>query len=164
MDNVLSYDVVLGNGTQVVASESTNPDLFWALKGGGSSFGLVTNFKFKTYHVPLVSSTLQVFDEEHAHDFIRAACEMLLSEDGSRGAGAVVNINYNVTTRRATPQIFGLEETTESPPPRFAAFSAIPAVTRSNAVLPPVEWHSKFETPNQMFRYAGPWNLHVPFY
>ncbi|KAJ3468287.1 hypothetical protein MRS44_002352 [Fusarium solani] len=152
MDNVVSYDVVLGNGTQVVANKSSNPDLFWALKGGGSSFGLVTKFELKTYDVPLVSSTYQIFDQEHAHDFIRAACKMLLSEDGSRGAGAVININYNTTTKRATPQVFGLEETTESPPPRFAAFSAIPAVSRTNAVMPPVEWHSKMETPNQMFR------------
>ncbi|RSM01156.1 hypothetical protein CDV31_011465 [Fusarium ambrosium] len=152
MDNVVSYDVVLGNGTQVVASQKSNPDLFWALKGGGSSFGLVTKFELKAYDVPLVSSTYQIFDQEHAHDFIRAACEMLLSEDGSRGAGAVININYNATTKKATPQVFGLEETTESPPPKFSAFSAIPAVSRTNAVMPPVEWHSRMETPNQMFR------------
>lgn len=41
MDNIVSYDVVLGNGTQVVASAASNPDLFWALKGGSSNFGIV---------------------------------------------------------------------------------------------------------------------------
>jgi hypothetical protein len=152
MDNVVSYNVVLGNGTQVTASEAHNRELFWALKGGGSSFGIVTQFVLKTYSVPLVSSTYQIFDHEHAHDFIRAACKMLLSEDGSVGAGAVVNINYNVTTKRATPQVFGLEESTKSPPPRFQAFSDLPAVSRVNAVMKPLEWHSRMETPNQMFR------------
>ncbi|CAG9997104.1 unnamed protein product [Clonostachys byssicola] len=152
MDNVLSYDVVLGNGTQVVANATSNPGLFWALKGGGSNFGLVTKFVFKTYHIPQVSSTYQIFDDSQAHDFIRAACSMLLSEDGAVGAGAVVNINYNVTTKKATPQVFGLEESTTSPPPRFNAFSSLPAVSRRNSVMRPVDWHSQMETPNQMFR------------
>jgi hypothetical protein len=152
MDNVLSYDVVLGNGTQVVASQDSNPELFWSLKGGGSSFGLVTKFVFKAYHVPQVSSTFQIFDQAHAHDFIRAACDMVLTEDGKVGAGAVININYNVSAGTVSPQVFGLEETTVSPPPRFSSFSAIPAVSRTDAVMKPLDWHSRLETPNQMFR------------
>lgn len=43
-DNVLEYEVVLANGDIVVANASENIDLFWALKGGGSNFGIVTKF------------------------------------------------------------------------------------------------------------------------
>jgi FAD/FMN-containing dehydrogenase len=48
MDGVTNYEVVLGNGTQISANNVTNPDLFWALKGGASNFGVITKFTFKT--------------------------------------------------------------------------------------------------------------------
>ncbi|KAG7136899.1 Bifunctional solanapyrone synthase like protein [Verticillium longisporum] len=152
MDNVVSYDVILGNGTSVQASQDINPELFWSLKGGAGNFGLVTKFVMKTYDVPLVTSTTQVFNESAVPAFIKATCDMVLSEDGSVGAGAVINLNYNVSTKLVTPQIFGLQETTESPPSRFANFTAIPAVKRIHNVTEPVHWHSKLESPNQMFR------------
>ncbi|KAF9872084.1 FAD binding domain-containing protein [Colletotrichum karsti] len=153
MDNILSYDVVLGNGTQVVASNTSNPDLFWALKGGGSNFGIVTKFVMKTYNIPLVSSTMQVFPEEAIPEFIKAACNMALFEDSSQGAGAVINMNYNTTTKETIPQVFGLQETTDSPPSHFANFTAIPNATlRLHNVTAPIDWHSKFDSPNQMFR------------
>ncbi|KAI8299942.1 hypothetical protein K4K61_010244 [Colletotrichum sp. SAR11_59] len=140
MDNVLSYDVVLGNGTQVVADNTTNTELFWALKGGGSNFGIVTKFTLKTYDIPLVTSTLQTFPQDAIPDFIKAACDMVLSEDGSVGAGAVINMNYNMTTKETNPQVFGLQETTESPPSRFANFTAIPnAITRVHNDVADVE-------------------------
>lgn len=44
MDNIMSYEVVLGNGTQVVANTTSYIDLFWVLKGGANNFGVVTKF------------------------------------------------------------------------------------------------------------------------
>lgn len=152
MDNVLSYDVVLGNGTMVVANSGTNPDLFWALKGGANNFGVVTKFVLQTYSVPVVSSTYQVFEEAMVERFIAAACDMALSDDASVGAGAVININYNVSTKTLTPQVFGLQEGESIPPSHFASFNEIPALRRMHKVTEPVTWHSQFETPNQMFR------------
>ncbi|KAJ4305528.1 hypothetical protein N0V90_001059 [Kalmusia sp. IMI 367209] len=52
LDNILSADVVLANSTLVTASPTQNPDLFWALRGAGAAFGIVTNFKFKTFNAP----------------------------------------------------------------------------------------------------------------
>lgn len=155
MDNIVSYDVVLGNGTLTTANSATNPDLFWALKGGANNFGVVTKFVMKTYSVPVVSSTFQVFAESEARDFIAAACKMALSDDNSVGAGAVINMNYNTTTKTVTPQVFGLQEGESIPPSHFASFNEIPALTRMHNVTKPLAWHSQFETPNQMFRSVG---------
>jgi FAD/FMN-containing dehydrogenase len=48
-DNVVSMDVVTADARLVVANERENPDLFWALRGGGGGFGVVTSFEYRAY-------------------------------------------------------------------------------------------------------------------
>src|SRR5439155_5603607 len=79
IDNLLAADVVLANGELVHASEKQNPDLFWAIRGGGGNFGVVTSFEFRLHPVgPDVLSGLIV------HPLSRAA-ELL---DGYRRIAA----------------------------------------------------------------------------
>ena len=51
IDNILSVDMVLADGRFVTASAKENDDLFWAIRGGGGNFGVVTSFKFKLHPV-----------------------------------------------------------------------------------------------------------------
>lgn len=51
IDNLLEVDIVLADGKFVTASADENPDLFWAVRGGGGNFGIVTSFLFKAHSI-----------------------------------------------------------------------------------------------------------------
>ncbi|MBM4834325.1 FAD-binding oxidoreductase [Vibrio parahaemolyticus] len=71
IDNLVSANVVTADGRQLLASEKENEDLFWALRGGGGNFGIVTQFEFQLHPVgPEVLSGLIVFPFEQAKSII----------------------------------------------------------------------------------------------
>jgi FAD/FMN-containing dehydrogenase len=86
VDNLLSADVVTAEGELVRASASENPDLFWAIRGGGGNFGVVTSFELRLHRVgPTVTSGLVVHPLDDApavlrfyREFIKTAPEKLV--------------------------------------------------------------------------------------
>ncbi|WP_329360627.1 FAD-binding oxidoreductase [Streptomyces sp. NBC_01483] len=54
VDNLLAADLVLASGEHVRASDAENPDLYWAIRGGGGNFGVVTSFLFRLHEVSTV--------------------------------------------------------------------------------------------------------------
>ncbi|MGH9629842.1 MAG: FAD-binding oxidoreductase, partial [Bryobacteraceae bacterium] len=72
IDNLLSADVVLADGRMVVASEDENSDLFWAIRGGGGNFGVVTSFLFRLHPVKNVFAGPTFWPLEQAAGVIRA--------------------------------------------------------------------------------------------
>ena len=80
IDNLLEADVVLADGRFVTTSAKKNSDLYWALRGGGGNFGVVTSFLFKTHpvHTNYAGPTLYEMSEAPAvmkwyRDFIKKA-------------------------------------------------------------------------------------------
>jgi len=72
IDNLTSADVVTAAGELVKASAAENSDLFWAIRGGGGNFGVVTSFEFQLHEVgPEVLSGLIVHPLDAARDVLR---------------------------------------------------------------------------------------------
>ncbi len=72
IDNLTGAEVVLADGRVVWASESEHADLFWALRGGGGNFGVVTTFEFALHPVgPMVSVGLFFWEAERATEALR---------------------------------------------------------------------------------------------
>ena len=70
-DNLISADVVTADGRFVTASEKENPDLFWAIRGGGGNFGVVTSFEFRLYPVSMVYVEPILYPVEQGPDVLK---------------------------------------------------------------------------------------------
>jgi FAD/FMN-containing dehydrogenase len=71
-DNFVSLEVVLASGEVVEASADSNPDLFWALRGGGGNFGVVTRFTFRAYEFgPLMRIGVALYHPRDATQALR---------------------------------------------------------------------------------------------
>ncbi len=71
IDNLLEADVVLADGSFVTASQEQHADLFWALRGGGGNFGVVTNFTFRTHPARIVSAGPMFWPIEDAPEIMK---------------------------------------------------------------------------------------------
>jgi FAD/FMN-containing dehydrogenase len=71
IDNLLGADVVLADGRFVTANAHENSDLFWALRGGGGNFGVVTSFLFKAHPVSTVSAGPMFWELDDAADVLK---------------------------------------------------------------------------------------------
>ena len=60
LDFLTGATVVLANGSAVDCSDTQNADLFWALRGAGSNFGIVTSFVFRTFPAPDMATSFTV--------------------------------------------------------------------------------------------------------
>ncbi len=86
IDNLLEADVVLADGSFVTASKKQHPDLFWALRGGGGNFGVVTSFVFQAHPVSTVFSGPIFWEAKHAKAVMRTYRDFLPTAPEELGA------------------------------------------------------------------------------
>ena len=71
-DNMMAAEVVTADGRKVTASDDENPDLFWALRGGGGNFGVVTAFHLRLHPVgPIILAGMVIWPAPMAGDVVR---------------------------------------------------------------------------------------------
>ena len=99
IDNLVSAEVVTADGQIRRVSESENSDLFWAIRGGGGNFGVVTQFEFALHPVgPIVQVGLLFWDLKRGGDVLRLAREL--------GASLPTELNVVIACLNAPPAPF----------------------------------------------------------
>ena len=114
-DNLLSAEVVTADGRTLAASEDEQPDLLWALKGGGGNFGVVTQFTYRVHPVgPIIFGGLVAHPIDAAADVLRFFRDFTgagLSDDAIVFAGLVhAPDGSGVPLTALVPAHFGSEE------------------------------------------------------
>lgn len=71
IDNLVSADLVLADGRFVKANTEENPDLFWAIRGGGGNFGVVTSFTFRLHPIDTVYAGPMLYELNEATEVMR---------------------------------------------------------------------------------------------
>jgi FAD/FMN-containing dehydrogenase len=99
IDNLVSVDVITAEGRKIRASETDNADLFWAIRGGGGNFGVVTQFEFQLFPVgPEIFAGLIVFPFSQAKQILNKYRQFVNS--------APEDLNVWVVLRKAPPLPF----------------------------------------------------------
>ena len=103
IDNVVAVEIVTADAKVLRASADENPDLFWAVRGGGGNFGVVTEFEFALHPVgPLIQFALVFWELEQGKDVLRAARDIV--------ATLPAEVNIVIAGLNAPPAPFVPEE------------------------------------------------------
>jgi FAD/FMN-containing dehydrogenase len=89
-DNLISADVITADGRLFTASEETHPDLFWALRGGGGNFGIVTSFEFRVHVLGPVLGGLMLYPMTQVAGLLRTYDDLLRGAPDHLGALAAL--------------------------------------------------------------------------
>ena len=77
-DNLLSLDVITADGEMLVASADQNADLFWAMRGAGANFGIVTSFRYRLHPLQEMLAGMLLYKREQAAELIAFHREFLV--------------------------------------------------------------------------------------
>ncbi|MFP5363930.1 MAG: FAD-binding oxidoreductase [Thermoleophilia bacterium] len=92
-DNLVGATVVTADGDIVRADASQHPDLFWALRGGGGNFGVVTEFELALHPVgPIITGGILLFEWERAHEVLRAYRDIMAAAPDELGGCASLQL------------------------------------------------------------------------
>ncbi|RDW67425.1 FAD-binding oxidoreductase [Aspergillus mulundensis] len=135
LDNVFEYEIVLANGTIATVNQSSSPDLYWALRGGGNNFGIVTAFTVRTFEQGPVSTTRTTYAPNQTEQVLDRVYDLftdpVLTSD--------VDMGYDLYYTYTASSGFTLSGTQRyakplANPPVFDAINQIPALSRSPSI------------------------------
>ncbi|GAA4918021.1 FAD/FMN-containing dehydrogenase [Actinomycetospora succinea] len=163
-DNIVAAQVVLADGRIVRAAPGENPDLFWAIRGGGGNFGVVTAFEVALHDVgPQVELAMLFYGMDDAGDALRVARDLI--------PDLPPDVSFEVVALHAPPEPFVPEEHRGRLGFALAAVgfgseqSHRDVVDRVRRALPPALFELITPMPyaalQQMFDEAFPWGTHT---
>ncbi len=150
-DNLLSAEVVLADGTTVTASDASEPDLLWALRGGGGNFGVVTSMRVRLHPIPSVYKATVVFSLAQGADVLSGYGELIAHAPDELTVQAAV-----ISAPDGTPVLF-LSPTWSGDPEEGAHWvkriESLGTPVKSDAAL--VEYGEPLRSADKMFARDG---------
>ena len=104
LDNLLSVDMVLADGRFVMANAKENPDLYWAVRGGGGNFGVVTSFEYRLHPISTVYGGPMIWPLEKSGEVLKFWKDFILeAPEDINGWFAYLTVPPAAAVPRAVP-------------------------------------------------------------
>jgi FAD/FMN-containing dehydrogenase len=127
-DNIVNYEVVLSNATIVNANSTSNPDLLWALKGGGNQFGMVTKFTMIAIPIGKIWGGTRTFAYDHWPEIMNATQDFTENYEDPK-ASVIVSAEVVLDGLLKLFLVFFYYNGESPPAGAFDKFDAIPHIT-----------------------------------
>ncbi|KAM0468243.1 hypothetical protein ACHAP7_011072 [Fusarium lateritium] len=162
LDNVLEYEVVLPNATIVTASEKTHPDLYYALRGGGNNFGIVTSFNVSVFPQGPVYAGSRTFGDNQTGLVLEEAEKIFAIQDYEDTA---IGLEYRYTYTQQNGWSISTTQRYAEPvlsPSVFNALNSIPALGNLTGGINSLANSTSFEGPLGVSRNVFATLTHYP--
>ncbi|CAI7674902.1 hypothetical protein N7533_011302 [Penicillium manginii] len=136
LDNVYEYEVVLSNGTITTASEKHNPDLYFALRGGGNNFGIVTAFTVRTFSQGPVFTSMTTYSANQSNQVLDKVYDLFTDKSLSGNKEMGYDLYYSYSSESGQFTLSGTQRYGKpiQNPPVFAAINRIPTMSRNTNI------------------------------
>ncbi|KAI1735302.1 putative FAD-binding oxidoreductase [Xylaria scruposa] len=144
-DNVVNFQVLLANGSLVNANARSNSDLFWALKGGGNNFGIITELTLMTYPLEQVWGGIRTYTIDQFPEVVKAYFQYQSTPEKDPYANLHVLVSPTNSTIGVLVSMVYLKPVKE--PPSFAPFYPIDTTSDSTAIKSFTEYLAEYGIP-----------------
>lgn len=132
-DNVASYELVTSSGSIINVSQDTYPDLFWALRGGGNNFGIVTTFNYETLPQGLMFSSKRRYNTTYLPNLLEAFVNAVSNaEQDTKLAHFISAAYFNGTQIATTEYEYFTPVDPSNPPDILKEYLAIPTLQQDS--------------------------------
>lgn len=145
-DNVVSYEAVLANGEIITADAQNNSDIFFALKGGGNQFAIVTEFRFRTYPVGQVWGGYKIYSKSKKSALMDAVQDLTANYNDPKAA-VIVTFSTTLDALVDIFVVFYFYNDPNGPGEILKKFNEIPALidaTKTRSLLNLLKSNSRF--------------------
>lgn len=137
-NNIVNYEVLLANSSVIQVNNFTAPDLYWALKGGSSNFGIVTRYDIATREVGNLFGGTVVWPANATQRYLDAQTAFILPGGGSDDPNAAImpNFDYDPNSKQSVPGTVMVYNQAIENPKALENFTSIPTTFSTVGVQP----------------------------
>ena len=135
VNHVRNYEIVTADGSILQVNATSNPDLFWAIKGGSNNFGIATRFDLETFPLPDIYGGFVASYASQVDQVVKAVADYISPPSGGNFdelSAVAANLEFTTDTRvlSAVTSLF-YNASVDTTPKAFENFTSIPSIAPS---------------------------------